>query len=212
MHALNCLKAFFTTASLGAASHQFIVDGLEVASICLNSDIWALRNCGLMLFRALIDRLSGQAESQTTSDELGPSDVQFSYQEYPNLLEIILNMLSPRDMGLEASESAIECVFPGLKIIQRFPPPKTSKTEFQRLIIRLLGSSQWSVRNMAARTFARLIETEDRLQTILRCLENDADGTNQIHGNLLCVFYLLKAEFCQLSWLPGKVSAYPKSS
>ena len=57
VHYLNCLREVFINSGFRTLSTQWLSDGLRVGAQCLTSHIWAIRNCGLMLLRAVIDRM-----------------------------------------------------------------------------------------------------------------------------------------------------------
>jgi hypothetical protein len=193
VHALNCLRSIFINTVLGQYTEPYIARSLVLAGKCLTSDIWAIRNCGLMLFRALIDRLLGSADSQNWSDDtITPSTARISYDDFPELLDIVLNLLRPGADQLSMATSALESVFPALKLIQRIPPPSTRRDEVRELILRLCGSSHWHVRDMAARTYATLAPPADSMGLAMALLPNLKLSQNLVHGRLLCILWLVK--------------------
>jgi Putative death-receptor fusion protein (DUF2428) len=194
VHALNCLRAIFVHSALGSASEEYIPAALELAGKSLTSTTWPIRNCGLMLFRALIDRLLGSTESQNESAQGDTKHARFSYTDIPQLLDIIVRLLEPTDARLGQSSQALESVFPGLKLLQRIYSPKEARREIRERIMLLLGNPHWHVRDMAARTLAPLQDgislqdvTTDLLPSLNLC-------QNLIHGRLLSVNYLLKRQ------------------
>ncbi|KAF2400727.1 hypothetical protein EJ06DRAFT_529838 [Trichodelitschia bisporula] len=193
VHAMNSLKAIFTSTVLGPSSEPYIVSSLDLAGRCLTSEIWAIRNCGLMLFRALVDRLFGSTESQNLGVYGQNKGLRVAYDDYPNLLAIVIGLLSVDTNSLRTSDAAFESVFPALKIIQRLPPPSNHRAKIVELVLELCNSTHWHIRDMAARTYCGLVpasEAEDALTECLRCL---GVWQNQLHGRLLCVYYVVKA-------------------
>jgi hypothetical protein len=192
VHALNCLKSIFTNATLGNCSEKYIPMGLELSGKCLSSNIWAIRNCGLMLFRSLIDRLLGSTESQNLAESGKASVSKVSWPDYPALQQIVMQLLEEPEDTL-ALNSAIERVFPALKIIQRIPPPDHLRTNIRNRVLAFAASSHWHVRLMAARTFASLLSSsDDAMDVACEMLEDCSDTQNKLHGRLLCVFHSLK--------------------
>lgn len=87
---------------------------------------------------------------------------------------------------------AFEWVFPALDIIRRAGPPKDLREEIYACIKVHLGSIIWHVRDIAARTICTLLLDENWLSRILDLLETCSGLTNQIHGVLMAVKYLLE--------------------
>lgn len=196
VHALNCLRAIFLNTILGTSSERHITSCLHLAAGCLTSNIWAIRNCGLMLFKALIDRLLGSTDSQNWSDETITRSSRFTYRDAPGLLEIVTKLLrrSAKQHNLEFT--TVESAFPALKLLQRVPPPAGSRAEIRDLVLELCGSQHWHVREMAARTHLALVEQENKVSVITSLLPTMKLRQNQIHGQLLCIRYAVSA-VCQ---------------
>jgi hypothetical protein len=193
VHALNCLKAIFISTILGPSSEPYIVSALDIAGQCLISKTWAIRNCGLMLFRALIDRLLGSTDSHDWSEE-GQSKVpRLSYDDYPTLLDIVFKLLTLDGTQSGSPETALESVFPALKILQRIPPPRHRRVEIRKLVLGLCGSSHWHVRDMAARTLSGLVTEMSLPQIVNENLLDHSLGENNTHGRLLFISYVAKA-------------------
>ncbi|KAI9659327.1 MAG: hypothetical protein M1821_001585 [Bathelium mastoideum] len=203
VHALNCLKDIFRTAKLGQSSEHYVEMGFDLVSHCLNADIWAIRNCGLMLFRALIDRLLGTHESQVPDEPVISQSPRISFDKYPKLLGIILGSLNAGRILVDSRENAAfaieqqqrtaEGMFPVLYILQRTLPPKEKVEEIQNLVLSLTASTHWVVRDMASRTFAALVAHTDATATVRCILESSSSNRNVIHGRLLATKYIVRA-------------------
>jgi hypothetical protein len=195
VHALNCLRSVFTHNVLGPCSDLYIPQAFSLAGSCLTSKLWPIRNSGLMLFRSLVDRVLGTTEED--SQGAGTSSkrtTKFSYTNYPDLLPMVLRLLEPSDEQLLAPEASIESVFPALKMVQRAPPSQYQE-RVRRSVFRLCGSSQWHVRDMAARAYASVIPDPQALQTIRDLLEQVPPTQNGLHGLLLTLKYLIQDKF-----------------
>jgi hypothetical protein len=193
VHALNCLKAIFISTVLGPSSEPYIVSALDIAGQCLTSKTWAIRNCGLMLFRALIDRLLGSTDSHNWSEDGQIKTPRLSYNDYPTLLDIVLKLLTFDTSQPDSPETALESVFPALKILQRVPPPQHRRTEIRELVLGFCGSSHWHVRDMAARTLSGLVPELTLLQIVDEFVPDLSLGQNSAHGRLLCISYVVKS-------------------
>ncbi|KAF2448148.1 hypothetical protein P171DRAFT_352773 [Karstenula rhodostoma CBS 690.94] len=201
VHALNCIKEFFMTSKLGASSEAFIGDGLELAAKMINSSIWPIRNCGLMLFKALIERLLGSDEAQDWKEREMTKTSRFSYHSYPSLVDIIKNLLNPEGPlreSLDTPESnspmdlhGAEGVFPALQILRQAMPPEDHRMPILQSITKLLSSPHWHMREMAARTITALYRPNELLTGVKWLLDNFEEFSNAKHGKLLCIKYCI---------------------
>ncbi|GAB7354530.1 hypothetical protein MBLNU459_g4993t2 [Dothideomycetes sp. NU459] len=187
VHALNCLKDIFKNSKLGERSEPHVATALGLAANCLSSDTWAVRNSGLMLFRALLDRLLGTNDAydgeETTHSRL-------SYAAVPNLMEVILSLLSSPTES--SNEIVTEGVFPALQLLQRAQPPAEKLQHISKAVFELTSNSQWHIRDKAARTYAALVPRQGRVDEAVRLLGNIASSQNATHGVLLCSMHLLR--------------------
>ncbi|KNG45382.1 heat repeat-containing protein [Stemphylium lycopersici] len=201
VHALNCIKEIFTTSKLSVASEAYIGQGLELAAKTLNSPIWPLRNCSLMLFKALIERLLGSDEAQDWKERDRAKTSRFSYDNYPSLVNILLDLLDPNgNRGImDAPESGsspldlhgAEGVFPALQILRQARPPGDI-SKIQSLVRNLLPSPHWHMRDMAARTYVSLCSVNEGFGALGPILDNLPESHNAQHGRLLVTKYFLR--------------------
>lgn len=164
VHALNCLKDVFTDALLGPASEPHVAITLEIAAGCLESNLWAIRNCGLMLFKALLRRLnSGTDTASTKASSSHRSLSKLAYEKYPNLPGMILRLLcqnqqisidAPHDKT-QAQNQALslqaQWVFPALEILERSGLPLQHRVEIEAAIKYHMASPVWAIREKADR-------------------------------------------------------------
>ncbi|KAK5010095.1 hypothetical protein LTR28_011832 [Elasticomyces elasticus] len=187
-HALNCLKDIFKNTQLGVKSEKYIPRALALAADGLASDLWAIRNCGLMLFRGLIDRLLGTNNSYAGDD--GLTKTLISYDRYSNLLDLITRLLTPAfdsSNGEDHSGFHTEGVFPALQLLHtsQIPPDKLPK--IRSAVLRLTASSQWLVRAKAAHAYVSLVEHSSFRDHVRQLLAASLVDQNALHGSLLCV-------------------------
>ncbi|KAF2677884.1 HEAT repeat protein-like protein [Lentithecium fluviatile CBS 122367] len=202
VHALNCIKEVFTTSRLSVPSEPFIGEGLELAARTLNSKIWPIRNCSLMLFKALIERLLGSDEAQDWKEQERAKTSRFSYDNYKSLVGILQSLLShegPLKESLDMPESnspmdlhGAEGVFPALQILRQATPPEQYRKAIVASIQRLLGSPHWHLRDMAARTATILLLRSELPDTIKSLLAKADETANSQHGALLHAKYVLR--------------------
>ncbi|PHH85172.1 hypothetical protein CDD83_799 [Cordyceps sp. RAO-2017] len=203
VHAYNCLKDIFknsTLASMGNNSETYLPRCLELAATALRSEVWAIRNCGLLLLRSLIDCLFGSQESKAMIEAGWDGKAnRIPYHRYPNLPTVLRNLLvSGHQMLAErtASGSAAESVFPALDIIRRAGPPEILRDEIQTHVAVYLSSPVWHVRELAARTLCSCLLHEGWLQTIedefQSALHSRGATQNHVHGVLLTLKFLIE--------------------
>ncbi|CAI6334384.1 unnamed protein product [Periconia digitata] len=202
VHALNCIKDFFMSSRLSVASEAYLGEGVELAARTLNSKIWPIRNCSLMLFKALIERLLGSDEAQDWKEREGVRSSRFSFDSYPTLIGIIQNLLDPEgplkeslntpDSNSPMDLHGAEGVFPALQILRQAAPPEENRPAILQSVTKLLGSPHWHMRDMAARTVTTLHHPHEYQQAIKTLLECYDQPTNTQHGSLLGAKYMLR--------------------
>ncbi|KAF2101025.1 hypothetical protein NA57DRAFT_74618 [Rhizodiscina lignyota] len=221
VHAMNCLRAIFIHSKLGLSSERYVLDGLGLAASSLRSSLWAIRNCGLMLFRALIDRMLGTYDSGNVSEESENKTARFSYSNYPTLMDIILRLLGAGDdqpelwdKGLASalqSPGALEAVFPALHLLQRVPPLKDQRSRFVQPVLKLTESSHWHVRDMAARTLVRLTSDLEFERIWDLAVPDHPHLQNSLHGFLLTLKHYIRARMSSRDGLIDELSDLKKA-
>lgn len=203
-HAYNCLKDIFKNSlltSMGNKSEAYLPQCLELAASGLRSEVWAIRNCGLLLLRSLIDCLFGSQESKAMIESGWDGKAnRIPYHRYPNLAAVLRSLLLSGHQMLAqttATASAAESVFPALDIIRRAGPPELLRDEIQVHVAVYLSSPVWHVRELAARTLCSCLLHEGWLP-IIKKLVQEALGAqggtrlNQVHGVLLTLKFLVE--------------------
>lgn len=203
VHAYNCLKDIFKNSlltSMGNKSEKYLPQCLELAASGLRSEVWAIRNCGLIFLRSLIDCLFGSHESKSMIEAGWDGKAnRIPYHRYPNLPEVLRSLLKSGHQMMTVTPdatSAAESVFPALDIIRRAGPPELLRAEIQGHIINYLSSPVWHVREMAARTLCSCLLHDQWLVTLKgvfeAALSADSSRQNYIHGALLTVKFVFE--------------------
>jgi hypothetical protein len=206
VHAFNCLKDIFKNSlltSTGNKSEKYLPECLELAANGLKSEVWAIRNCALILLRSLADTLFGSHESKSMIGAGWDGKAnRIPYHKYPTLPSMLVNLLrSGHEMMSPTAATATgtvgaESVFPSLDIVRRAGPPDVLREELQAHIAKYLASPVWHMREMAARTLCSCLLHDKWLQ-VIRSLVKEAsqdqarNTLNYMHGILLalkCVF------------------------
>ncbi|KAI2630954.1 hypothetical protein GGR54DRAFT_584917 [Hypoxylon sp. NC1633] len=195
VHALNCIKDIFKSSYLSKRAEPYLTDCLQLAADSLKSEIWAIRNCGLLLLRSLIDCLFGTSESKI-SIEAGwdGRTVKIPYHKFKALPALLVNLLEmgQQSKGVLIGSQTAESVFPALDIIRRAGPPEEVRDKLYDIIAWYLGSHIWHVREIAARTLCSFLLKPGWLQSIADLLAASGTSANQLHGALLTLKFLLE--------------------
>ncbi|KAF3213945.1 hypothetical protein TWF191_009943 [Orbilia oligospora] len=57
VHALNCMRFLFMDSQLSTVVDPYVSSSLHMAFNCFKSEMWAVRNCGIMLYTAIVNPL-----------------------------------------------------------------------------------------------------------------------------------------------------------
>ncbi|KAI1281256.1 putative death-receptor fusion protein-domain-containing protein [Xylaria sp. FL0933] len=195
VHALNCLKDIFKTSFLSQRAEPYLTDCLQLAAQSLQSEVWAIRNCGLLLLRSLIDNLFGTNENKLAMEAgWDGRTVRISYHKFEALPSLLVNLLElgKKSSGATIGTQTAEAVFPALDIIRRAGPPEGYLQKLYDIISCYLGSHIWHVREIAARTLCSLLLTSSWPQQIEALIDNPDQTSNKLHGSLLTLRFLLE--------------------
>lgn len=197
VHAFNCLKEIFKSSLLSKHAELYLSECLELATSSLKSEVWAIRNCALLLLRSLIDTLFGTTESKSTQETgWDGKTLRLSYTKYSALPPILLNLLQSGEQAMEpgtlSQSSAAESVFPALEIIRRAGPPESNRDELYGYITKYLGSRQWHVREIAARTLCSFLVSGDWLAAVKNLMKDSRGSANRLHGTFLTIKFFLE--------------------
>ncbi|KAK2756662.1 hypothetical protein FQN54_005107 [Arachnomyces sp. PD_36] len=201
VHAMNCLKDIFTTSRLRQSTEPFVMPALVISAD------WEIRNCGLMLFRALMLRMSRATPgSQGFGDVLdSEAGLRIQFRKYPGLMHVLERLLQPdgrsndsvevSDQNSTTSVPKTEQVFPALELISEKVPSVEEDHILRGLALHHTQSPIWAIREQAARTFAFLLNNNDDIvPTIRKLLSKHHLGKDQnhLHGTLLCIRYSIR--------------------
>jgi hypothetical protein len=199
VHAMNCLKDIFTNNKLGPFTEPFIMKALTLSADRLGSPIWALRNSGLMLFRALLTKMcrvisgAGPGFGGISGSEPGS---RITFPKYPGLLELLSGLLATTQGEVtEGTDIITERVFPALELVGDKVPSLGDSTDemLRKLVLQHISSPVWGVREHAARVYASLLTRERIPEALLALAILPPKFTeNYVHGVALTARYALR--------------------
>ncbi|KAL8776544.1 MAG: hypothetical protein Q9213_008227 [Squamulea squamosa] len=203
VHAFNCLKDIFTDARFNVSVEQHMSASLEIAVNGLDSNRWAIRNCGLMLMKALITRLNDGTNMLSNRASSSHRHVSaLVYDKYPNVPDLLLRLLTYEDalnnqrleQGVIVADTLVlraQRVFPALEIIEQSGIPKKYHSEIRQASWSHLEGPVWAIRDKAAKSLSYLPKGEAITVEVKRCLQSPWSTQNALHGRLLYVRYLV---------------------
>jgi hypothetical protein len=190
VHAFNCIKALFIESDLSTQSAILVDQALELAIGSFSDQVWAIRNCAVMLFTALQNRLFGDTESRVSA--------RLFFSKFKGVRSVLLRHLQQHVEYLSSSDEHlsehVETVYPVLSLLARLEGVVgySGLDEFQVLIIDCLRSRIWKIREMAARVIASMVTRDDVISLSLKFLETASlTRQNELHGGLLAVLNIL---------------------
>lgn len=189
VHAMNCMKDILKNSRLGEQSEAHLPTALRLAADALRSEAWAFRNCGLMLFRAVIDRLLGTSEAFSGDEDC--ASTRLSTEQHPSLLEIVVSLLHrAATNSADVPGSRAEGAFLALQLLQHLRLDD-KRDVVKPAVFALIDSPSWHIRDKAARAYASMIGKDELTTAFDSLLQLQSTSQNQLHGTLLCAKYLV---------------------
>ena len=173
VHAFNCIKTLFIESQLATSVAPYIYEGLELALSTFSSKIWSVRNCSIMLFTALQNRLFGRKKMSA----------RVFFSRFKGIREILIKILKS-----SIAEGNLETLFPVLTILSKLEanPGYDGLDEFKPLLRVCFATKYWKIREAAARAMPALIT--DPNQEAVSLLETcSIKNQNKMHGHLLAI-------------------------
>ncbi|CAI4050279.1 hypothetical protein SUVZ_13G3890 [Saccharomyces uvarum] len=186
VNAINCINAIFVEPKLSEHCTPFVSDALEIALLNFDCDIWALRNCSIMLFTSLQNRIFGKV-GRSVSAKLFFT----KYSGLRSLLLDILNISVSQGSSDEKENYKVESIFLILNVLLRLRPTPgyTGLNEFSSLVYKCLSSVNWKIRDMASRVLNSLSENpEEETRKLLDLASTKRQ--NQLHAHLLALQHI----------------------
>ncbi|KAF3162430.1 hypothetical protein TWF788_002019 [Orbilia oligospora] len=182
VHALNCMRFLFMDSQLSTVVDPYVSSSLHMAFNCFKSEMWAVRNCGIMLYTAIVNRIFPKDGSMQIFK------AERFFQRYSGLDTVFLETLSNGFQDL-SDHRLIEAVYPALDVISRLSFQENQESEaFKDLVIRYLECKIWKTREAAAKSILAFTPRENSVESYGEfLLWNFGDfnrDNNVIHGGL----------------------------
>ena len=168
-----------------------------IHGVKLTTTRWAIRNCGMMLFRALLIRLNPGSGSRSTKGlESYRRFSKATYQKFPKLAELVIRLLKEThntdgyDPRLTESRQ-VGFAFAAMAIIETVGVSSTHRDNVRTFLLGQLGNPDWRLREKGARTLGLLMNEDDMIKEIKELVERKTYSQNELHGRLLCLVYLI---------------------
>lgn len=187
VHAFNCIKNLFIESDLSNDSAPHLDRALQLAISSFSNEIWAIRNCAVMLFTALQNRLFGAKFDKKISARL-------FFTKYKRIKPVLLNHLEKHVKYLDSQDEGfghhVETVYPVLSLLARLEGVSGfhGLDDFKPLILDCLKSRIWKIREMAARTLTAFVTLENVFDFSAELiLPATVQKQNELHGRCLAL-------------------------
>uniref|UniRef100_A0A6B2KWL8 Uncharacterized protein n=1 Tax=Arcella intermedia TaxID=1963864 RepID=A0A6B2KWL8_9EUKA len=226
VHSVNTIRAILRDKNLLEDITIFGEVLFKVALTLYNSNSWAVRNSATMLFSVLVSRGLGWKNYGELGGRIKEKRKGFTLSEFFNKVsgmdQFLLEQLKS-SVQLENEQSKVEkhtplyailvlfsCLLPS-RLVAREQPVTAA---FVELIQRLSSNRVWKVREMAAKSLLPLISQEQLEDFIKNTVESIPKSEklrveqkisyNQVHGNLLQIYYLLQVHTQSIAYTEQK--------
>ncbi len=202
VHAMNTLKDIFIEAKLADRSIEFLEEAFDVSIDGFSSQTWAIRNCSIMLFNALLHRSFGARRPRSESFTKSLSAKTF-FSRFPRVLRKLLAELE-KGVGasLHNSASVTTGLYPVLTLLARLGVANVDQKDeiychFEKLVPLVdecCKSRLWQVRSMSAKALPTVLGDEGAVRMFAVAGATDCSPVhqNRFHGRLLQIDALLE--------------------
>lgn len=175
VHAFNVMKQVFGDAQLGPKCGDYLSQALSLSLEFFTAESWSVRNCAVMLFNTVRQRMFGLRVVPLAS----------FFSKFPDVGRLVQKYLNQ-----ELTEGILSRVFPVVMILMCLTPSQDDDilNLFKPALLALILCRHWHVRQIAARAVSKLY-TKAELGAFIRSLLNTCQWSNfnYIHGALLTV-------------------------
>lgn len=195
VNAFNCIKKIFIDVALSEESIFYVDDAFALALNSFSSPYWAIRNCAVMLFTALQNRLF--SSKKVRANYLPSYPARLFFEKFGSIRGLFYEALNEAIATGFENQAEIEKIFPILTVMSRLEPTPgyTGLEAFVPLIVHILENKNWKVREMAARSLPSIIDSSQGVSLIISKLLDNVTSSetnfNRMHGSLLAIRELI---------------------
>ncbi|PRT56228.1 hypothetical protein B9G98_03848 [Wickerhamiella sorbophila] len=180
VHAFNCIKATLWESLLTKPTARHVERALVLAIMAFTSPVWAIRNCGVMLFSTLHNRLFGVRVASMSA--------RVFFTRFKSIRRLLYDHLNV--YVASASSADLETVYPILSLLLRLESVGNydGLVDFEAPIYKLLSSAIWKIREMAAWVFAAIIQPNNTVKSALELIDAcTVQNQNLLHGHAMAL-------------------------
>ncbi|KAG7818911.1 hypothetical protein KL928_002779 [Ogataea angusta] len=198
VNAINSIKAIIVDSALSHASASYVGQALQLALDSFGSKIWAVRNCGVMLFAALQTKLFGS--KKINNNHLSTISARLFFSRFKTIRSVLLESLSD-SISKGFTKDNVEKMYPVLTTLTRLEatPGYEGLQEFKPLVLACLSNESWKLREMAARALPALVSSETVFEECSALLQKPGN-LNAVHGSILAVQELITRQELKNEW------------
>ncbi|CAN8022787.1 unnamed protein product [Ixodes persulcatus] len=199
VHAINVLRALFREARLGDVVMPYVADGVRVAVLGFEANVWAVRNAATLLFSTLMTRIFGVNRSRDEPQRRNCLTAHVFFLRFPSLFHFLLDQLNRAGNHLHHRVLG-SSRFPVLLLLSRLFPSVVEGgfrlDAFVPHVVRCSRSPSWKVRALAARAVVPLVAPAERREFLLGAILSLPGAAcppenNAVHGTLLQVLQIV---------------------
>ena len=200
VHALNVLRMIILDAPLSSLISPFVGDCVISAILGYDDPSWAIRNSSTMVFAAAMLRVVDPDKNASNGDKTSSNAITLTelFRRYPPLATFIPSVLRLCLEEMESHGNLKSEMFPILLMLSRVQPvvdsSNTFSEEFIPLLFRCLGSKDFGIRHVAARSLSNLSSNTIASKLLLDCKKyiaqvssNSKKDWNRTDGILLAM-------------------------
>lgn len=182
VHAFNCLKQLFLESSLSQESLNYAQVSLELSLKYFNAENWSIRNCAVMLFGSIQQRILGNSTQY-------PSRLFF--MKFKGLDETFTRLLNQE---LECGTNNNPIVFPISIMISKLACSDNDETlkELKPILMHYLNDKDYKVREVVGRCLSNLLTSKELLELVHVLFDGQVKNNNYAHGCLITVLESLE--------------------
>ncbi|KAG7927804.1 hypothetical protein KL925_002162 [Ogataea polymorpha] len=198
VNAINSIKAIIVDSVLSHESANYVGQALQLALDSFGSRIWAVRNCGVMLFAALQTKLFGS--KKISNNHLSTISARLFFSRFKTIRNVLLESLSD-SISTGFTRDNVEKMYPVLTTLTRLEatPGYEGLQEFKPLVLTCLSNESWKLREMAARALPALVSSDTVFEECSALLKKPGN-LNAVHGSILAVQELIIRQELKNEW------------